>query len=82
LAVERNVAAATQNQALNALVFLYNKVLGIPVGDISDTTRAKRPPRLPVALTRDEAMRLIGELAFPVRSAELDLPGTLPPGGL
>jgi integrase len=65
LAVERNVAAATQNQALNALVFLYDKVLGIPVGDISGTTRAKRPPRLPVVLTHEEAMRLIAELAPP-----------------
>ena len=65
LAVERNVAAATQNQALNALVFLYDKVLGISIGDISDVTRAKRPPRLPVVLTHDKAMRLIAELAAP-----------------
>lgn len=65
LAVERNVAAATQNQALNALVFLYDKVLGVPVGDISGTTRAKRPPRLPVVLTHEEAMRLIAALARP-----------------
>ena len=65
LAVDRNVAAATQNQALNALVFLYDKVLGVPVGDISGTTRAKRPPRLPVVLTHEEAMRLISELSSP-----------------
>lgn len=65
LAVERNVAAATQNQALNALVFLYDKVLGTPVGDIGDATRAKRPPRLPVVLTHEEAIRLIAELASP-----------------
>lgn len=42
LATERNVAAATQNQALNALVFLYAKVLERPLGDIGNTGRAKR----------------------------------------
>lgn len=48
LATERSVAAATQNQALNALVFLYAKVLDQPLGDIGEVTRAKRPRRLPV----------------------------------
>jgi hypothetical protein len=56
LAVKRNVAAATQNQALNALVFLYGKVLERPLGNIGDTVRAKRPRRLPVVLSHDEAM--------------------------
>ena len=56
LAVKRNVAAATQNQALNALVFLYGKVLERPIGDIGDTVRVEHPPRLPVVLSRDEAM--------------------------
>ena len=65
LAVERNVAAATQNQALNALVFLYDKVLDLPVGDISGSARAKRPPRLPVVLTHEEAMQVIGERSPP-----------------
>ena len=65
LAVERNIVAATQNQALNALVFLYDKVLGMPVGDISGTTRAKRSPRLPVVLTHDEAMGLTAGLSSP-----------------
>jgi len=39
LAVRRNVAAATQNQALNALVFLYDKVLQQPLGNIGDAVR-------------------------------------------
>jgi len=67
LAVKRNVAAATQNQALNALVFLYGKVLEQPLGNIGDTVRAKRPPRLPVVLSHDEAMAVITALRMPYR---------------
>jgi integrase len=47
LAVEREVSAGTQNQALNALVFFYGQVLGKPVGEIEEFVRAKRPRRLP-----------------------------------
>lgn len=54
LAVERRVGAATQNQAFNALLFLYKKVLSIDIGDISDTVRAKRKRRLPVVMTKQE----------------------------
>ncbi|MBK8134170.1 MAG: phage integrase N-terminal SAM-like domain-containing protein [Gammaproteobacteria bacterium] len=50
-AVERRVAAATQNQALNALVFLYKAVLGRPLAEIDGVVRAKKPQRLPVVLT-------------------------------
>ncbi len=67
LAVKRNVAAATQNQALNALVFLYAKVLDQPLGEIGATVRAKHPPRLPVVLNHDEAMAIISALASPYR---------------
>jgi integron integrase len=67
LAVKRNVAAATQNQALNALVFLYGKVLEQPLGNIGDTVRAKRPRRLPVVLSHDEAMAVITTLGMPYR---------------
>lgn len=67
LAVRRNVAAATQNQALNALVFLYDKVLQRPLGNIGEAVRAKRPPRLPVVLTHEEAMAIIGALEMPYR---------------
>jgi site-specific recombinase XerD len=62
LAVERQVLASTQNQALNALVFLYEQVIGEPLGTIGEFTRAKRPRRLPVVLTREEVNRLLGAL--------------------
>jgi site-specific recombinase XerD len=62
LAVERTVSASTQNQALNALVFLYEQVIGEPLGTIGEFTRAKRPKRLPVVLTREEVNRLLGAL--------------------
>lgn len=65
LATERNVAAATQNLALNAIVFLYAKVLETPLGDIGATIRAKRPPRLPTVLTHTEATEIIHRLPSP-----------------
>ncbi len=58
LAVNRRVAASTQNQALNALVFLYKTVLEKPLGKLPSVTRAKRPIRLPVVLTEAEVQRL------------------------
>ena len=60
LAVERNVAAATQNQALSAIVFLYSHVLGHELDWLKNVTRAKRPQRLPVVLTREEVQRVLG----------------------
>ncbi|WP_440998221.1 phage integrase N-terminal SAM-like domain-containing protein, partial [Arhodomonas sp. SL1] len=61
LAVERKVAAATQNRALNALVFLYAKVLERPLGDIGRVTRARRPQRPPcVFQSRGTQFRLMG----------------------
>lgn len=65
LATQRNVAAATQNQALNALVFLYDKVLERPFGDTNGAVRAKRPPRLPVVLAHGEAQKMIAGLEPP-----------------
>lgn len=59
LAVERNVAASTQNQALNALVFLYGEILGVPLDRFANFTRAKRSRRLPVVLTRSEVRNLL-----------------------
>ncbi len=59
LATERGVAPATQNQALNALVFLYRHVLDKPLGDIRGVIRAKRAPRVPVVLTVEETGRLL-----------------------
>jgi len=54
LASERNVAAATQNQALAALLFLYGKMLGRNLAWLDNMVRAKRPVRLPSVLTPDE----------------------------
>ncbi|MDI9243842.1 phage integrase N-terminal SAM-like domain-containing protein [Marinobacter sp. CHS3-4] len=65
LAVERNVAAATQSLALNALVFLYEHVLGQPLGDIDGVVRSKKPRKLPVVLTHEEAMAVIQKMPEP-----------------
>jgi integron integrase len=54
LAVAREISASTQNQALNALVFLYTQVLKVDPGDFSDFVRAKKRPKLPVVLTKNE----------------------------
>jgi len=62
LATDRNVAASTQNQALNAILFLYRTVIGRELGDLSGMIRAKRPARLPVVLTVDEAERVLARL--------------------
>ncbi len=62
LAVRGNVAASTQNQALNALVFLYGGVLQQPLEMLGEFARAKRPRRLPVVLTRSEVMRLLNKM--------------------
>jgi len=61
LAVRAKVAASTQNQALNALVFLYKEVLHIELGEFS-AVRAKRPERLPVVLTKAEAAKLLAAM--------------------
>jgi integron integrase len=63
LAVERNVAASTQNQALAALVFLFRNVLSRPLVGIDIAVRARRPVRLPVVLTRDEVRRVLSNMA-------------------
>ena len=63
LANERNVASATQNQALNALNFLYKRVLNQSLGELQGVTRAKRPKRLPVVLSVDEISRLFDQLS-------------------
>jgi len=54
LAVERNVAASTQNQALNALIFMYRHLLNRQISSIGDFIRAKRSKRIPLVLTKDE----------------------------
>lgn len=62
LAIDGNVAASTQNQALSALLFLYREVLDQDVPWLDDVVRAKRPVRLPVVLTRDEVRSVIRRL--------------------
>ena len=62
LAVERQVSASTQNQALAALLFLYRHVLGRPPGDLGEVVRARRSRHLPVVLTRDEVRSLLPRL--------------------
>ncbi|MFQ5668615.1 MAG: integron integrase, partial [Candidatus Binatia bacterium] len=62
LAVERHVAASTQNQALAALLFLYQSVLGCDPGWLDEIVRAKRPERLPVVLTHQEVQALLATL--------------------
>ena len=62
LAEKRNVAAATQKQALNALIFLYKKVLDIDLGEGIAPTRSKRKRNLPTVLTRAEVSKLLGNM--------------------
>jgi integron integrase len=59
LAVKKNVAASTQNQAFNALLFLYKKVLKQNIGLIDDVERAKKPAKLPVVFTKKETFEIL-----------------------
>ena len=61
LAVERHVSASTQNQALNALVFIFKEILGRPLGEL-EMHRAQRSKRLPCVLTREEVAFVLKEL--------------------
>lgn len=62
LAVDRNVAASTQNQALAALLFLYGAVLHAPLDALTGVVRARKPKRLPSVLSREEVSRLLAGL--------------------
>ncbi|MEW7975415.1 MAG: integron integrase [Candidatus Thiodiazotropha endolucinida] len=62
LAVQKNVAASTQNIALNALVFMYRHVLDHPLKDIHGLVRAKKPQKLPVVLTQIEVAKVLSKL--------------------
>jgi integron integrase len=59
LAVTRHVSPSTQNQAFNALLFLYRKVLEIEFPENINAYRSKRPTRLPTVLTKAETMKII-----------------------
>ena len=67
LATELKVASSTQNQALNAIVFLYKQVLQIPMGDLGHMERAKKPEKLPVVMSKDEVRRVLAPLAGALR---------------
>lgn len=58
----RGVSASTQNQALSAILFLYDVVLGERLGWMNDIVRAQRPVRLPVVLSRGEVSALLAQL--------------------
>ena len=62
LAVDLKVSSSTQNQALQALIFLYREVLQIELPDISGVIRASKPLRLPVVLSREEVQRVFSHL--------------------
>ncbi len=62
LAVERDVAAATQRQALCALVFLYAHVLGRELGHLGDVPRPRRRKKLPVVLSEPEVERVLARM--------------------
>jgi integron integrase len=62
LAVQSKVAASTQNQAMNAVLFLYREVLGVALPWLDDIVRAKRPLHLPVVLTRREVRAILEQL--------------------
>ncbi|OPX97378.1 MAG: hypothetical protein A4E58_01433 [Syntrophorhabdus sp. PtaB.Bin006] len=59
LAVDLTVSASPQNQAFNALLFLYREVLKMDLNESINAIRAKKPQQLPTVMTRDETMRLI-----------------------
>ncbi|MCL5966179.1 MAG: phage integrase N-terminal SAM-like domain-containing protein [Deltaproteobacteria bacterium] len=75
-AVDGEVAAATQNQALAGLLFLSIDVMGMKLDWLDGVVRAKKPKRLPVVMTRDEVKRLAGHLHGPVWIAAVLMYGT------
>lgn len=65
LAVDRNVAPATQNQALNAILFLYRHVLDVDLPWLDDVVRAKPRTRIPVVLSSSEVRQVLAGLGYP-----------------
>ena len=76
LAVDREVAASTQNQALNALVFLYRRVLKVDLGEMEGIERASRRRNLPVVLTREEVRAVLDNIRGANRLVALLLYGS------
>jgi len=73
LAVERDVAASTQNQTQCALSFLYREVLGVELPWLDEVERAKRPIKLPVLLTVDEVVRILDRLKHASPDRQVDV---------
>ena len=67
LAAQHHVAASTQNQALSALLFLYQQFFERKLGRLDAALRATRPPRVPVVLTRAEMRALLAHVSPPYR---------------
>lgn len=63
LALRQRVSSSTQNQAFNALLFLFREVLKVELGDLDKTVRAKRGPKLPVVLSVEEGQELFKHVA-------------------
>lgn len=63
LAVKEKVAASTQNQAMHGILFLYNEVLQMPLGQLGEIIHAKKSEHLPVVLTRAEVKAVLGQLS-------------------
>lgn len=76
LAVDREVAASTQNQALNALIFLYRRVLKVDLGEMEGIERASRRRNLPVVLTRKEVRAVLDNIRGTNRLVALLLYGS------
>lgn len=76
LAVNKKVAASTQNQALNAVLFAYRYVLKRDLSTLEDVTRAKKPSKLPVVLNRREVNQTLGNLNENCRTMGLLLYGS------
>jgi len=76
LAVDGGVAAGTQNQAASALVFLYEHVVGKPLGRLREMVRSPEPKRLPTVLTRDEVATVLAHLRGSARLAALLMYGS------
>jgi site-specific recombinase XerD len=62
LAVKEKVSSSTQNQAFNALLFLYREVLHIELTDSIQAMRAKKPSRIPIVITREEITKVLDAL--------------------
>ncbi len=65
LAVEQNISASSQNQAFNALLFLFRNVFGKESGKVDGVVRARRKPYIPVVLSRKEVDHIIGLMKYP-----------------